>query len=342
MIEGASEHQGFGYGPLAASGRIRGADSAELTTSTTTRGGVSRSSRRPTRGSGHVRRAGGGRPPTVGWPQRESATRELRPVEEISAKLSGLAERAARRYLDDLHLSAAQLRSLALASASRYKQSTKQSTRHDRAMDRRRRADATSSAANGSRRVSNSGRPRPRSKINAGSRELLLRGCLGSNPGTCLGRRSRLCPREAVLAVDLPYHSHTPGPAPSARCARDKRRRLRRARTWTPRAETSPGTCCQTPAKQQLRNRVDLRAGAGGAGPELETRREPLGRPRMVASARRLTVHCTIVSRACAWWTCLVPRCRGPGERTQLSGAQVKVVRLRAAAAARRVRTAWR
>lgn len=39
-----------------------------------------------------------------------------RPVEEISAKLSGLADRTvAARYLDDLHLSGAQLRSLALA-----------------------------------------------------------------------------------------------------------------------------------------------------------------------------------------------------------------------------------
>ncbi len=39
-----------------------------------------------------------------------------RPVEEISAKLSGLSDRAtATRYLDDLALSAAQLRSLALA-----------------------------------------------------------------------------------------------------------------------------------------------------------------------------------------------------------------------------------
>lgn len=39
-----------------------------------------------------------------------------RPVDEISAKLSGLADRAAAaRYIDDLHLSSAQLRSLALA-----------------------------------------------------------------------------------------------------------------------------------------------------------------------------------------------------------------------------------
>jgi hypothetical protein len=39
-----------------------------------------------------------------------------RPVEEISAKLSGLGDRmAAARYIDDLHLSSAQLRSLALA-----------------------------------------------------------------------------------------------------------------------------------------------------------------------------------------------------------------------------------
>jgi hypothetical protein len=39
-----------------------------------------------------------------------------RPVEEISAKLSGLVDRvAAARYIDDLHLSGAQLRSLALA-----------------------------------------------------------------------------------------------------------------------------------------------------------------------------------------------------------------------------------
>ena len=39
-----------------------------------------------------------------------------RPVEEIGSKLAGLTDRAAAaRYLDDLHLSAAQLRSLALA-----------------------------------------------------------------------------------------------------------------------------------------------------------------------------------------------------------------------------------
>lgn len=58
------------------------------------------------------------RPTTRRLPAREkTAPVELpKPVDEISAKLSGLGDRAtAARYLDDLHLSAAQLRSLALA-----------------------------------------------------------------------------------------------------------------------------------------------------------------------------------------------------------------------------------
>jgi hypothetical protein len=58
------------------------------------------------------------RPTSRRLPAREKTPpAELpRPVDEISAKLSGLADRVtAARYLDDLHLSAAQLRSLALA-----------------------------------------------------------------------------------------------------------------------------------------------------------------------------------------------------------------------------------
>jgi hypothetical protein len=58
------------------------------------------------------------RPTSRRLPAREKTPpAELpRPVDEISAKLSGLGDRiAAAQYLDDLHLSAAQLRSLALA-----------------------------------------------------------------------------------------------------------------------------------------------------------------------------------------------------------------------------------
>ena len=80
-----------------------------------------------------------------------------RPVEEISAKLSGLAERAAAaRYLDDLHLSAAQLRSLALALGIAVTSKSTKAQARDTIVQWTvgRRADATIlGRPNGSRRV---------------------------------------------------------------------------------------------------------------------------------------------------------------------------------------------
>jgi hypothetical protein len=110
------------YGPLDdPPDRIRGADSAELTHEVLLR--VAEFLRRLP--SDQLKDLASGtaklevvRPTSRRLPAREKTppAQLPRPVEEISAKLSGLADRStAARYLDDLHLTAAQLRSLALA-----------------------------------------------------------------------------------------------------------------------------------------------------------------------------------------------------------------------------------
>jgi hypothetical protein len=110
------------YGPLGGPpDRIRGADSAELTHEVLLR--VAEFLRKLPSEQLKDLATGTAKLEVVRPTSRRLPTREPtppvelpRPVNEISAKLSSLTDRApAARYIDDLHLSSAQLRSLALA-----------------------------------------------------------------------------------------------------------------------------------------------------------------------------------------------------------------------------------
>jgi hypothetical protein len=119
-IQGAARDSA--YGPLdGPPDRIRGADSAELTHEVLLR--VAEFLRKLPSDQLQDLATGTAKLEVVRPTARRLPAREKtapvplpKPVEEISAKLSALGDRAtAARYLDDLHLSAAQQRSLALA-----------------------------------------------------------------------------------------------------------------------------------------------------------------------------------------------------------------------------------